>query len=142
MAYRNMGRTSRYSRNSAISSSVSNIPLPPSPMGLPLWRLGGLLDRALLEGPEGDVADALEGPAMDRARPEPLQRVPVGPRPVPAVGVEPIDREPPVVPVHGAVPRDLRHDRGGGDRRRDRVPLLDGRVGEVGVVVRRPVGWG
>src|SRR5205809_7907210 len=104
MAYVNIGRTSRYSRNSASSASVSNFSISSSLMGEPLWLRWAPLDRdrfapfrneplRLFRDAKRDVVHALERDPVDRARPVRLERVPVLARPVPAVRVEAVHGE-------------------------------------------------
>src|SRR5436189_4535318 len=97
-----MGRTSRYSRNSWSSASVSNFSISSSLIRQPLWLLAEDPNRPLggpCLGPFGpgqglepgrDLAHAEERPAMDRAGAVLLERVPVLARPVAAVRVEPV----------------------------------------------------
>src|SRR5437870_1966872 len=103
-----MGRTSRYSRNRASSASVSYFSISSSLIGAAIMAPGGPLRpraggqggtgrRALGIGLEsgGDLADAEERPAVDGARPVPLERVPVTACAVSPVRVEPVHRESP-----------------------------------------------
>src|SRR5438477_2945685 len=116
MAYVNMGRTSRYSRNSASSASVSNFSISSSLMGEPLWLRWAPVDRdrfapfqnerlCLLCDAKRDVVHAFERDPVDRGRPVQLERVPMLARAVSAVRVEAVFRKASVIPIHRAVPR-------------------------------------
>src|SRR2546421_5917399 len=107
-----MGRTSRYSRKSWSSASVSNFSISSSLMGEPLWLRGAPVDRdrfapfsesrrRLVRHALRDVVHALERDAVDRARTVTLERIPVLARPVAAVRVEPVHGKTPVITVHG-----------------------------------------